>query len=94
MTLEVMLHSIQIFTGSVRVLFSVVACRLSSFLAPTQNAVQPPSLLALALPHIPSPFPSIIINSLKYLKMISFFLDDVAGVVVGLGFIVYFSGFF
>ncbi|KAJ3524794.1 hypothetical protein NMY22_g10852 [Coprinellus aureogranulatus] len=74
MTIEVMLHSVQIFTGS--------------------NAVQPPSLLALALPHIPPPFPSIIMNSLKYIKMISFFLDDIAGVIVGLGFIVYFSGFF
>lgn len=74
LTLEVMLHSVQIFTGS--------------------NSVQPPSLLALALPHIPPPFPSLIINSLKYIKMISFFLDDVAGVIVGLGFIVYFSGFF
>ncbi|KAF6751266.1 hypothetical protein DFP72DRAFT_1172348 [Ephemerocybe angulata] len=74
MTLEVMLHSIQIFMGS--------------------NAVQPPALLALALPHIPPPFPSLIINSLKYIRMLSMFVDDIAGLVVGLGFVVYFAGLF
>jgi len=51
-------------------------------------------LLAMALPHLPPPFPSIIVNSLKYMQMGSLFLDDLAGLVVGIGFIVYFSGWF
>ncbi|KAJ2915641.1 hypothetical protein MD484_g4753, partial [Candolleomyces efflorescens] len=72
-TVEVMLHSIQIFTGS--------------------NTVQPPSILAMFLPQLPPPIPSIVINSLKYFRMFSMFLDDVAGVIVGLGFIIYFAGF-
>ncbi|PPQ98967.1 hypothetical protein CVT24_003463 [Panaeolus cyanescens] len=56
------------------------------------NAVQPPTLLALALPHLPPPIPSLIINSLKYVQMGSLFLDDLAVIVVGLGFLVYFAG--
>ncbi|KAF8816710.1 hypothetical protein BYT27DRAFT_7333322 [Phlegmacium glaucopus] len=58
------------------------------------NSVQPPMLLAMTLPHLPPPFPSIIINSLKYMQMGSLFLDDLAGLVVGIGFIIYFSGWF
>jgi len=58
------------------------------------NSVQPPMLLALVLPHLPPPLPSIIDNSLKYMQMGSLFLDDLAGLVVGIGFIIYFSGWF
>ncbi|PPQ78812.1 hypothetical protein CVT25_010681 [Psilocybe cyanescens] len=58
------------------------------------DTVQPPTLLALALPHLPSPLPSLIINSLKYMQMGSLFLDDLSGLVVGVGFIIYFSGWF
>ncbi|KAF8972577.1 hypothetical protein BDZ97DRAFT_1901133 [Flammula alnicola] len=56
------------------------------------DSVQPPTLVALALPHLPPPLPSIIINSLKYMQMGSLFLDDLSGLVVGIGFIIYFSG--
>lgn len=56
--------------------------------------MQPPTLLAMALPHLPSPLPSLITNGLKYMQMGSLFLDDLAGLIVGLGFIVYFSGWF
>ncbi|KAF9554780.1 hypothetical protein CPC08DRAFT_712650 [Agrocybe pediades] len=56
------------------------------------DSVQPPTLLALALPHLPSPLPSLIINSMKYMQMGSLFLDDLSGLVVGIGFIIYFSG--
>jgi len=56
------------------------------------DAVQPPTLLAFALPHLPPPLPSIIVNGLKYLQMGSLFLDDLSGLVVGLGFIILFSG--
>lgn len=59
-----------------------------------QDAVQPPTLLAFALPHLPPPLPSLIVNGLKYLQMGSLFLDDLSGLVVGLGFIVWFSGWF
>jgi len=31
-------------------------------------------------------------NGLKYMQMGGLFLDDLAGIVVGLGFVVYFSG--
>lgn len=49
-------------------------------------------LLALALPHLPPPFPSIITNGLKYLQMGGLFLDDLAGLIVGLGFLVLLAG--
>ena len=52
----------------------------------------PPTLLALALPHLPPPIPSLVMNGLKYMQMGGLFLDDLAGIVVGLGFVVYFSG--
>ncbi|KAF9482389.1 hypothetical protein BDN70DRAFT_991181 [Pholiota conissans] len=56
------------------------------------DSVQPPTLLALVLPHLPPPLPSLIINSMKYMQMGSLFLDDLSGLVVGVGFIIYFSG--
>ncbi|KAG6916922.1 hypothetical protein DXG01_004683 [Tephrocybe rancida] len=71
-TLQIVLHSVRIFSGF--------------------DAVQPPMLLAFALPHLPPPLPSIIVNGMKYLQMGSLFLDDLAGLLVGLGFIVLFSG--
>ncbi|TFY63463.1 hypothetical protein EVJ58_g3236 [Rhodofomes roseus] len=49
------------------------------------DAPQLPMLLALALPHLPPPFPSIITNGLAYLKIGSVFLDDIAGLLVGIG---------
>ncbi|KII94450.1 hypothetical protein PLICRDRAFT_50417 [Plicaturopsis crispa FD-325 SS-3] len=52
------------------------------------DAVAPPMLLSLALPYLPPPLPSIITNGLKYLQMGSLFLDDLAGLVFGLGVIV------
>lgn len=73
-TLQIILHSLRIFSGF--------------------DAVQPPALLALALPHLPPPFPSVIMNAMKYMQMGSLFLDDLAGLVVGIGFIVYFAGLF
>ncbi|RDB24603.1 hypothetical protein Hypma_008217 [Hypsizygus marmoreus] len=71
-TLQIVLHSVRIFSGF--------------------DAVQPPTLLAIALPHLPPPLPSVIVNALKYLQMGSLFLDDLSGLIVGLGFIVMFSG--
>ncbi|KAF9466894.1 hypothetical protein BDZ94DRAFT_1250047 [Collybia nuda] len=73
-TLQIVLHSLRIFSGF--------------------DAVQPPTLLALALPHLPPPLPSLIVNGMKYLQMGSLFLDDLSGLVVGIGLIVLFSGWF
>lgn len=74
MTVQVMLHSIRIYTGN--------------------NQVQPPALLALALPHLPPPFPSIITNGLRYIQMGGAILDDLSAVVFGIGMVVLITGWF
>ncbi|KAF9523651.1 hypothetical protein CPB83DRAFT_898597 [Crepidotus variabilis] len=56
------------------------------------DAIALPSLFQLALPSLPPPFPSLIVNSLKYIKMGSMFLDDLSGLLVGLGFVIWMSG--
>jgi len=56
------------------------------------DEIQPPFLLTLALPHLPPPFPSLILNGLKYVQMGGFFLDDLAGLLLGLGFCVAVGG--
>jgi len=70
-TLEIVLHSMRIFSGF--------------------DVVQPPTLLSLVLPQLPPHFGSYIMNGLKYLQMGSLFLDDLAGLLVGIGFIILFS---
>lgn len=55
---------------------------------PLQNEVQPPTLLALALPHLPPPLPSVITNGLRYLRMGSAFMDDIAAIIFGIGMII------
>lgn len=49
-------------------------------------------LVAVVLPHLPPPFPSIILNVLKYFQIAGLFLDDVAGLIVGVGVIVFIAG--
>ncbi|KAJ3735287.1 hypothetical protein DFJ43DRAFT_1151453 [Lentinula guzmanii] len=56
------------------------------------DAVQPPMLLAMALPHLPPPFPSIIINGMKYLQLASILVDDLAILTVGVGFFIWIAG--
>ncbi|KAG6331247.1 hypothetical protein ID866_7840 [Astraeus odoratus] len=68
MTLQIMLHSIRIFTGHAQ--------------------VQPPKLLAIALPHLPPPFPALVMNALQYLQLGGVFLDDIAAIVFGIGMLV------
>ncbi|KAJ7820603.1 hypothetical protein B0H13DRAFT_2241863 [Mycena leptocephala] len=68
-TLELVLHSLRIFSGF--------------------DAFRPPTLLALALPHLPPPIPSVIVHSMKYLQMGSMFLDDIAAVIVGIGLVIW-----
>lgn len=92
MTLQVMLHSLRIFTGHVS-----RRSRLSRMCVDyklLQNEVQPPALLSLALPHLPPPFPSLIMNGLRYVRMGSAFLDDIAAVVFGIGMIVLITSWF
>ena len=53
-----------------------------------QAQVQPPRLLALALPHLPPPLRSSITNGLQYMQLGGVFLDDIAAIVFGIGVIV------
>ncbi|OSD05711.1 hypothetical protein PYCCODRAFT_1475213 [Trametes coccinea BRFM310] len=53
------------------------------------DPVQPPMLLALALPSLPPPLPAIITNGMKYLQIGGVFFDDIAAVIVGLGVLVW-----
>ncbi|THH30390.1 hypothetical protein EUX98_g3793 [Antrodiella citrinella] len=55
------------------------------------DRVQTPMLLSFALPHLPPPLPSIIVNGLKYLQIGSVFLDDVAGLLVAIGLLIWFA---
>lgn len=59
-----------------------------------QDPVQPPMLLALALPHLPPPLPSVILNGMKYLQIGSVFLDDIAILLFGIGLIVWIASWF
>ncbi|KAK7688122.1 hypothetical protein QCA50_008492 [Cerrena zonata] len=53
------------------------------------DPVQPPMLLSFALPHLPAPLPSIILNGLKYIQIAGVFFDDLSAVVVALGLLVW-----
>ncbi|GJE99758.1 hypothetical protein PsYK624_160290 [Phanerochaete sordida] len=58
------------------------------------DPVQPPMLLSLALPHLPAPLPSIIINGMKYMQIGSVFFDDIAVLLFGVGFIIWLASWF
>ncbi|KAG1741785.1 uncharacterized protein EDB91DRAFT_1222103 [Suillus paluster] len=58
------------------------------------NQVRPPTLLALALPHLPPPFPSIITNGLRYIQMGGAILDDLSAIVFGIGMVILIAGWF
>ncbi|KAH9891202.1 hypothetical protein C8Q73DRAFT_792635 [Cubamyces lactineus] len=53
------------------------------------DPVQPPMLLALALPHLPSPLPAIVTNGMKYLQIGGVFFDDISALIVGIGLLVW-----
>lgn len=61
---------------------------------PFQDPVQPPMLLSLALPHLPAPLPSVIINGMKYMQIGSVFFDDIAVLLFGVGFIIWLASWF
>ena len=50
-----------------------------------QNPVQPPAMLAMALPMLPPTLSFVITNGLSYLRMFGSLLDDLAGLLVGVG---------
>lgn len=54
-----------------------------------QDPVQPPMLLSFALPYLPPPLPSIVLNGLKYIQIAGVLFDDLSAVVVALGFLVW-----
>ncbi|KAI0761161.1 hypothetical protein BD413DRAFT_591879 [Trametes elegans] len=53
------------------------------------DPVQPPMLLAFALPHLPPPLRIIITNGLKYLQIGGVFFDDISALIVGVGFLIW-----
>ncbi|KAI0638888.1 hypothetical protein C8Q77DRAFT_1078163 [Trametes polyzona] len=53
------------------------------------DPVQPPMLLALALPHLPPPIPALITNGMKYLQIAGVFFDDVSALIIGIGFLIW-----
>jgi len=57
------------------------------------DRIQPPALLALALPHLPPPIPTLITTGFKYFNMGGLFLNDVSTAVVGVGLVVWLAGF-
>ncbi|TDL22286.1 hypothetical protein BD410DRAFT_821234 [Rickenella mellea] len=64
----------------------------STMLFTKLNPLQPPTLVALALPHLPPTLRSIVINVLTYVRMGGMLLDDIAGFVLGIGILVYVAG--
>ncbi|KAI0369861.1 hypothetical protein BV20DRAFT_995869 [Pilatotrama ljubarskyi] len=53
------------------------------------DPVQPPMLLAFALPHLPPLLQAIITNGMKYLQIGGVFFDDISALVVGIGFLIW-----
>ncbi|KAL5495773.1 hypothetical protein ACEPAI_1237 [Sanghuangporus weigelae] len=70
-TLQLVLHSIQIFTKS--------------------DPIHPPTLLAMALPSLPPAWRTLTTNLLVYARMLGMLLDDIAGLVVGIGILIWIS---
>ncbi|TCD60795.1 hypothetical protein EIP91_009508 [Steccherinum ochraceum] len=55
------------------------------------DRVQPPTILSFVLPYLPPPLPSIVINGMKYLQIGGVFLDDIAGLLVAIGLLIWFA---
>jgi len=56
------------------------------------DAVPPPGWLAMATGVLPPPIPSLIMNTMKYLRTGGMLLDDLAAVVVGMGVLILVAG--
>ncbi|CCM06486.1 uncharacterized protein FIBRA_08755 [Fibroporia radiculosa] len=55
---------------------------------------QLPTLLTLALPHLPPPVPSLITNGYAYLQIGGVFLDDISGLLVSVGLLIWVASWF
>ncbi|KAI0044060.1 hypothetical protein FA95DRAFT_1583899 [Auriscalpium vulgare] len=88
-SLELALHSFRIFSG----LVSPHPMKKSLPNRPAQDAIQPPMLLMLALPHLPKPLPFVIMTALKYFQMAGAIFDDLAAAIVAFGLFVALAGF-
>jgi hypothetical protein len=76
------LHAIMCGLHTLRRLPFVHCCVKRLFiLTDLQDQVEPPMLVALALPHLPPNISSIIRHGLKYGKMLGALLDDLAAVI-------------
>ncbi|EKM60550.1 uncharacterized protein PHACADRAFT_246560 [Phanerochaete carnosa HHB-10118-sp] len=58
------------------------------------DPVRLPTLLSFALPHLPAPLPSLILNGMKYMQIGSVFIDDIAVLLFGVGFIIWLASCF
>ena len=83
-----MLHSIQIFTRSVSIVIQYSLSPLADFIH-VQDPIEPPTLLAAVLPHLPPKYRNAITSFLVYARMGGMLIDDIAGLVVGLGILIW-----
>jgi len=58
------------------------------------NPIQIPSIVGLALPHLPANISAIVMNVLTYARMGNMFLNDIAGIVFGMGLFIFISSLF
>ncbi|KAI0344198.1 hypothetical protein BDW22DRAFT_1406601 [Trametopsis cervina] len=58
------------------------------------DPVRPHMLVSLALPHLPPPIPSVVLNGMKYWQIGTIFLDDIAVLLFGIGFIIWICSWF
>ena len=49
-------------------------------------------LLSFALPYLPPPIPSVILNGMKYIQIVGVLFDDLSAVIVALGLFVWIAG--
>ncbi len=59
-----------------------------------QDNEQLPTLLSMAMPVLPPHIATIVVNGWKYIGLFSMLLDDLAGVLVGIGFIAWLATWF
>jgi hypothetical protein len=74
-----------------RCLLEVFAVPLTVPYHSSQAQPRIPSLVQMAIPHLPPPIPTYIRNAFQWLQIGTLFLDDVAVFIVGLGVVVYAS---
>lgn len=89
LTLQLTLHSLRIFTRNVRPGVESISCQTDAH----QDRVALPGIVSFALPHLPPPIPSLIVNGAKYYTMLGMLLDDIAALVFALGVVVWIHGY-